>query len=607
MHLPRVAAEIVVASLLTASFFAVAQTPSAATPAQPPSNQAPPANPEMPEMVLQANTYTVLVDVVVTDRGKAIHGIDPKRFHVYDNGKEQAITFLDEHRPDQGSQAPLKLAALPPHLYNNLPSHSAVSAVNVLLLDGLNTPVANQEEVHKQMLGYLKTIEPGTTMAIFTLASGLRMIQGFTSNVGDLTKALESAKAMPKQSVALDPDGGNAFDSAIGNLSMMQVPAMMMQSIQAFQGDVVAIQTDRRVQLTMEAMQQLARYLSAVPGRKNLIWFSGSFPIVLGPDSSQDPMRNSRSYGEQVQITSELLSAARVAVYPVDARGQMSLPGFDVTDGGLSATAGGGDGSPAFARQNNQAMTSAATEHFTMEQLAEMTGGMAFFNTNGLNTAVASAIDNGASYYTIGYVPVSKDFNGDFRKIKVKLDDSKYELAYRRGYYADPPGKRSSHGLGSSSLMATATLHGAPPSTQILFQARVLPAADPMFKDVKLPEGPAGDLSAALKGPAHRYIVDMAVDPRTLAFDTKPGDIREAAIEFTLVAYDAEGKRVNFVDRATRLSLSPDQYAHLMASGVPVRMALDLPAGEGSLRIAVHDIEGVRVGSIEVPLLVSAK
>ena len=28
MHLPRVAAEIVVASLLTASFFAVAQTPS---------------------------------------------------------------------------------------------------------------------------------------------------------------------------------------------------------------------------------------------------------------------------------------------------------------------------------------------------------------------------------------------------------------------------------------------------------------------------------------------------------------------------------------------------------------------------------------------------
>ena len=558
-------------------------------------------------MVLQANTYTVLVDVVVTDRGKAIHGIDPKRFHVYDNGKEQAITFLDEHRPDQGSQAPLKLAALPPHLYNNLPSHSAVSAVNVLLLDGLNTPVANQEEVHKQMLGYLKTIEPGTTMAIFTLASRLRMIQGFTSNVGDLTKALESAKAMPKQSVALDPDGGNAFDAAIGNLSMMQVPAMMMQSIQAFQGDVVAIQTDRRVQLTMEAMQQLARYLSAVPGRKNLIWFSGSFPIVLGPDSSQDPMRNSRSYGEQVQITSELLSAARVAVYPVDARGQMSLPGFDVTDGGLSATAGGGDGSPAFARQNNQAMTSAATEHFTMEQLAEMTGGMAFFNTNGLNTAVASAIDNGASYYTIGYVPVSKDFNGDFRKIKVKLDDSKYELAYRRGYYADPPGKRSSHGLGSSSLMATATLHGAPPSTQILFQARVLPAADPMFKDVKLPEGPAGDLSAALKGPAHRYIVDMAVDPRTLAFDTKPGDIREAAIEFTLVAYDAEGKRVNFVDRATRLSLSPDQYAHLMASGVPVRMALDLPAGEGSLRIAVHDIEGVRVGSIEVPLLVSAK
>jgi VWFA-related protein len=555
-------------------------------------------------MVLRANAFAVLVDVVVTDQGKAVHGIDPKRFHVYDNGKEQAITFLDEHRPDQ-LLPQRKHPTLPPHTYNNLPPHSPSSAVNVLLLDGLNTPLSNQVEVHKQMVEYIKTIEPGTTMAIFTLASRLRMVQGFTSNVGDLTKALESEKTAPKQSVALSSDSGDAFKSAISNLAMMNAPTQVMNSIQAFQADASAIQSDRRVQVTMEAMQQLARYLSAVPGRKNLVWFSASFPIVLGPDSSQNPLRNSRSYADQVQITSEMLSAARVAVYPVDARGVMSLPGFGVSDGGLGSKAGA-DGTPAFAMQNNEAMDNAASEHFTMEQLAQMTGGMAFFNTNGLKAAVASAIDNGASYYTIGYVPASKDFNGDFRKVKVKIDNSKFELAYRRGYYADPPGKRSSHGLVSDSLMTTATLHGAPPSTQILFQTRVLPADDPIFKDARLPDGLAGELTSSLKGKTQRYIVDMAVDPHTLTFDTKPGEVREATIEFTLVAYDSEGRRVNFFDRATRFSLAPDQYDHVMTSGIPIRMALDLPAGEGSLRIAVHDIDGVRVGSIELPILVPA-
>jgi len=58
-------------------------------------------------------------------------------------------------------------------------------------------------------------------------------------------------------------------------------------------------------------------------------------------------------------------------------------------------------------------------------------------------------------------------------------------------------------------------------------------------------------------------------------------------------------------DRATQLALNADQFAQILKSGIPVRMALDLPAGEGSLRIAVHDILGVRVGSLEIPLTVN--
>ena len=44
--------------------------------------------------------------------------------------------------------------------------------------------------------------------------------------------------------------------------------------------------TEARIGITLSAFQQLARYLSAYPGRKNVIWVSGSFPIVLFPDAN---------------------------------------------------------------------------------------------------------------------------------------------------------------------------------------------------------------------------------------------------------------------------------------------------------------------------------
>jgi hypothetical protein len=388
---------------------------------------------------------------------------------------------------------------------------------------------------------------------------------------------------------------------------MMQAPAAEMASIQMFQSDVDAHRTDNRVAMTLEALQQLARYLNAVPGRKNLIWFSASFPISVGPDPGNQSLQNSRTYGEQVKATSDLLSAARVAVYPIEARGLMSLPGFDASDNGLDPVAGASSGAPRFARQNSQALSSDTNAHFTMEQIAHDTGGMALFNTNGFKAAVASAIGNGESYYTLGYKPEDKSFNGDFRKIKVKVDDAKYDLEYRSGYYADLPDEPTSLGFNPASLMATATLHGAPLSTQVLFQTRVLPSTDPEFKDANLPAGPAGELSSGLKGPTQRYVVDIVVDPRTIGIDSLADGSHKLSVEFTIVSYNADGQRLNFIDRAVNLALDQNQYTQIMRSGIPARLALDVPAGDGSLRIAVHDIHGARVGSLEIPLTVTTR
>jgi hypothetical protein len=82
-------------------------------------------------------------------------------------------------------------------------------------------------------------------------------------------------------------------------------------------------------------MRQLARYLSGMPGRKNLIWFTGSFPLQFPafPDSQAFPPHPGEAIRPQsydlepeLKAATDLLARAHVAVYPIDGRGLEALP-----------------------------------------------------------------------------------------------------------------------------------------------------------------------------------------------------------------------------------------------------------------------------------------
>ena len=597
-----------------------APTAVAPAPAAPSQNTAAGATPQTVVPVLHANANLVLLDVVVTDRGSAVHGIDRSRFHVIEDGKEQTISSFDEHQPAPVPSQGYKPVALPPHTYSNAPLYPQASAFNVLLLDGLNTPVDKQTDVRRQMIEYMGKITPGTSLAVFTLSSRLRMITGFTTDASQLTKAMQSAKTTPRTS---DVTGSGLSvantDTTLDNWSGTSATSDSGAMLEQWEADITSFQTDERVRMTLDAFQQLALYLGAIPGRKNIIWFSGSFPIGIDPDTT---MKNgfdaARMYADQIRQTSEDLAAARVSVYPVDARGLMNFSTIDASytpSGGISSGGSGGFGrggrapgmGTPMAKDTHNAMVTIAEEESAMRQIAQETGGKAYINTNGLRDAVADAIANGSSYYTITYVPENKNFDGRFRKLQVRIDGGGFNLAYRDGYYADPASKTAAHDATQITPILAAMLHGAPPATQILFNTRVLPASDPHFRDTKFSTTPAGEMAAQLTGPLHRTVVDLLIDPRGLDFAIAADGTREDIVEFVLVAYDGDGKRVNYVDQKAPLGLDTGLYAKVRASGFPVRMELDLPAGNFSLRLAVYDLNSGHVGSLEVPLQVAAK
>ena len=43
------------------------------------------------EEVLRTNAFSVLIDLVVTDKNVAVHGIDPRRFHIYEDGDRKSV------------------------------------------------------------------------------------------------------------------------------------------------------------------------------------------------------------------------------------------------------------------------------------------------------------------------------------------------------------------------------------------------------------------------------------------------------------------------------------------------------------------------------------
>lgn len=581
-------------------------------------------NAATPAPALRANTSLVLVDIVVTDRDKPVHGLDRSRFHVFEDGNEQAVSSFDEHAPAGAPPAFLASAALPPNTYTNLPAYPESSALNVLLLDALNTPLGDQMRVRSKMIDYLGTVKPGTPLAIFTLGTQLRIVTQFTDDPAALVSLFRKPKANPQQPPLLDTPSSTALDnnqvSAVAgtqpvtppfvsntgdsNLGSQSVgPMGAAAALQQFQANQFAGQTNMRMQITLDAMKELAGYLGGIAGRKNVIWFSGGFPLVLLPDASQfDALANVESYREEVQKTADMLTAARVAIYPVDAHGLWEPAEFSAASNPTIPH----DVHVAAEAQSSQ-WSQEREQHYgnqaTMQVVADETGGQAFLETNDFAKAVASAIENGASYYTLAYVPKNAVIDGSYHKIQVRMDDDHgLKLAYRRGYYADAPGKSSLAGSEQTNVFAAALAHDAPAATGILLKARVLPAADPVFQGVNLPSGAAGEKSPSFKSPAHRYIVDLTLDAHGLALDTAPDGSRTAAIELAMIAYDSDGQRLSYYTHSFQMGLKAAQFEQIMTSGISVRLPFDLPAGQVDLRIGVHDLNAGRAGSLEIPL-----
>jgi VWFA-related protein len=532
---------------------------------------------------IKSDVRIVLVDVVVTGaKGAPAGGLKKEDFQVTEDGKAQTVSFFEEHT--DGKVTPVKLPDMPPDVFTNYPTVKTTDSVNVLLLDSLNTQAIDQSYVRPQMEKYMEAAiasPNGARLAIFTLGQHLQMVRGFTADASKSLEAMEDPKSHTE--AKFEPQMATPFrKSREAKMCAGELRAPVgIEACKAYLDQLNIGRDSDRVAMTLQAFQALARYLAPIPGRKNIMWVAGSFPIHFFPDTGRRGQFAS-PYPNEVRQTAELLTADQVAVYPIGATGVV----------GDSYLQGGADPS---ANRTGKAVEGDEADHafnqIAMESLARDTGGHAFYNTNGLSEAMEQAVEEGSHFYSLAYVPTNSKMDGRYRKIDLKVTGD-YKVAYRHGYYAENAKfPVTEAGLKRNDALLPLMGFGMPDFAQVLYKLRVAKVAADTAGAVK-----------ELKAPTARYGLDFAITPADLHLELGPDGIRRGNIEVMLVAYDADGAIVNIFRKKSEIVLNPQMYAEVMRIGLQMHREIDVPENAAYLRTGLMDLDTGKLGSLTVEM-----
>lgn len=574
---------------------------SLSVPAQQPSPQ---NNEVAPAPVLKATTRLVMVDVIADDgHGKPVPDLKPEDFNVTEDGREQRVRSMVFMHPGATPRSEPR-QPLPPGTFTNKPAFPRESTLNVVLLDALNTNVADQTSARKQMLKFVEKMPTDEPIAVYTLGSKLRLIQDFTSDPQVLRRAIAgltsevtplSSKSADDQlppgyldEIATGPGGASnpnptgqsaTAGGGPGNSTQMQIDILL------FEKDVITFQDDIRTAYTLDSLQALARRLSGFIGRKNLIWLSAGFPVAVTPDLAlgANAFSPTRNRNDEIARTANALIDAQIAVYPVDIRGLVGSS--SAASNGMDSMGRSGISGPAMVDKMRRDADNLSFAQDSSKDLADRTGGKAFYNRNDFDTAVQNSVNDGSTYYLLSYYPDNKNWNGKFRKLQVKVNRPGVKVRSRLGYYAtDPAIYQKADKKEEEKEFSHALSADLPLSTALTFQAHVEPP------------------SAATR---NKVAVTYNVDAHGIAFDLSPDGSSHGEIECAVGVYSAKGKLLSYQTDFMNAAIKPENLPGVLQRGFPCDQSFSLPKGEYLLRLGVRDTHsglfGTANGRVSVP------
>jgi VWFA-related protein len=244
--------------------------------------QAPPPVQLQQIPLVKLTTRLMQVSVTVHDkRGEPVKGLAREDFTLFEDRRQQPISFFSVESQEA---IPLGAEPLPANTFSNHAERQSgrLTSVSAILVDGLNT---NQQElfrVRHDLILFIQQLKPDDRLAIYTLGRELRVLHDFSSNAASLLRALGKAGAEaseigePLRGVPPEGPAGEVSRPAAERISDFSRALLELGRAQRW---VDPFEGRHRADATVAALAAIGNRLAGFPGRKNLIWISGSFPV----------------------------------------------------------------------------------------------------------------------------------------------------------------------------------------------------------------------------------------------------------------------------------------------------------------------------------------
>jgi len=330
------------------------------------------------DAVFQSDTRVVEIAVVAKDANDSpIADLRQRELRVFDNGAEQTMLSFENVGVAARTIGGTSVAGDA--------TSGATPRLSIILLDALNTSLSSQIYGRKAISEMLGNLPAGDNkIAIFVLGDELRLLHDFSTDTAALRAAVDGyAGERPHNGTAEASPFAGGFSLAA------TVPA---SNKGAFQFE------EERLAATLAAFTRIARNMRDARGEKSLLWITGGFPP---PEDHGD-----------IEAATHELANSNVVLFPVDARGLVACPG-----GGCPP-------------EVNLSIAS-------MEEMAELTGGRAFHDDNGISMLARLALDDSRAGYVLTYTPGNYKQDGALHKVQLRTSRKGVELRYRPGYIAN--------------------------------------------------------------------------------------------------------------------------------------------------------------------------
>ena len=507
---------------------------------------------------ISVSTRLVQVGVIARDKNGPVADLTKDDFAVLDRGKPQKISVFSVESRESAAQL---AQPLPQNTFSDLPQYGATTprSVTIVLLDNLNTlygsAAGNYEttpywmedlalaNAKTHLIEFIKELSPQDRVAIYGLRDSLRVLCDFTSDRGQLLAILKEYDTTSKTNREMAEPGAVHTPMGPEVDDLMNAEAMRL----------AGLANQERAQKTIAALMSIAAHVANIPGRKNLVWLTANLPFSGSASMAR------------------VLSPARIAAYPIDARGLLAREPFQSKQDGIDFDK---------VLRNGESMPAQSPQPIgddTMQKLADETGGEAFINTNDITNALRKAVEDSAVTYTLGFYIDPHSADGKFHELKVQVRREGLTIRYPRGYLAAedaPPTKDQNW-----KIVLTA-VHSPIESSVIPLQARVDRVNQPLPNSLRLL---------------------CSIDIRNLQL-VQTGDLRKGAVSVYVIQQDGVGKVLSQWTKTYDLRLSEKQYAALLKSGMPFNQDVQPKAGVTTLRVLVEDPATAEIGSLIIPM-----